>query len=186
MRRCHEFSTARGNALEEDAVLRTSASSNGIIILKQNHIHISTPPRPQSTQHQNFHQFLRPRNPLSSQCLVERGTPPRSINRHIPDLFHIEGIFSIGTDHIDKDDACPVCEAVWKDEGGIVVPTEAYGSVGVISADFSFRVEAVDEVCAGELRLVWWGLVEAACFGLESIGDVEDGCARKCNVEALC
>lgn len=63
---------------------------------------------------------------------------------------------------------------------------EAYGSVGVITSDLLLRVEAVDEICARELSIMWWGLVEAACSVLESVGDVEDGGARRGNIEVLC
>lgn len=65
-----------------------------------------------------------------------------------------------------------------------MVSMEAYGFIGIMNSYFPLRVEAVDKTSAGELRLVWWRLVEAAYHVLESVGDVDD--ARKGSIEVLC
>lgn len=117
----------------------------------------------QPPQHQHLHQLLWPHHSLPSQCLIERSTPPCSIDRRISDLSNVENILGICTDHIEENDASSVCEAIWQYESSVIVSTEIYGPVGIMSSYLLLRVEAIDKICAGEfMRLLWWGLVEAA------------------------
>ena len=144
------------------------------------HVHLHPP------EHQHLHQLFRPYYTLPSQSEGKRGTPPCGINRYVPNLSNIEKILGIGSDHIEVNDTRFVCESIWECEGGVMVSPEVYRSVGIMRSYLLFRVEAVDEVCAGELRLGWWGLLEAAYYALESVGDVDDGCAWEGSVEVLC
>ena len=75
--------------------------------------------------------------------------------------------------------ACSVCEFIRKREGSIKVSDEFHRSVGFISSDFLRSAEAVDEIRAKELRLGWWGLVEAASPSCMSIGNVNEFCEGK-------
>ena len=67
----------------------------------------------------------------------------------------------------------------------MIVPTEVYEAAGIVSRHLLHRIVAVDEICAGKLGLVRWGLAEAAYYVLKSVGYIDDGCAITVRVEVL-
>lgn len=91
-------------------------------------VHLRPPTNP------NFHQLPRARHALTSQLrFPPRSALSRSINSHSPNICNVEDILGDGIDHVKKDDACSVCDAIWKFKGGIIVSIKVYESVGVKS-----------------------------------------------------
>ena len=90
------------NPRKTDQILRLKMKGWNLQTLLRD-VHLRPP------SHPNFHQLSR-----SNQCHASKrfslcSTPPRDINCRIPNLCNVEYILSIGTDHIEKNDAGPIC-----------------------------------------------------------------------------